>query len=93
MQAFYLALAAFVGGIIAALLGWLESQDSFQPKKFLASLCRALVAAAAAFAAAYYYSNEITPVEIAAVFVSGAGFDVLGNRGYGAVKALLNKET
>ena len=88
MQVFYIALAAFAGGIVAAVLGWLDSGITFQPKKFLSSVGRAMVAAAA-FAVGYSYSNGITPLEIAAAFVAGAGFDVLGNRGIGALKAII----
>jgi len=91
MQVLYIALAAFAGGIVAAVLGYLDSETPFQLKKFLASLLRALVSGAL-FAAYYSYSDGITPVEILIAFVTGAGIDVLGNRGIGALKALLNKE-
>jgi hypothetical protein len=90
MNVFYIALAAFAGGIVAAVLGYLDSETPFQLKKFLASVGRALVAGAL-FAARYSYSDGITPVEIAIAFVTGAGFDVLGNRGIGAIKSLLKK--
>lgn len=90
MEVFYIASAAFVGGIVAAVLGYLDSKTHFQPRKFLASLIRALVAAAV-FAVGYSYSDGVTPLEIVAAFIAGAGIDVLGNRGFGAIKALLNK--
>lgn len=91
MEVLYIALAAFAGGVVAAVLGYLDSELPFQPKKFIASLARALVAGAA-FAVGYSYSDGITPLEIAAAFVAGAGIDVLGNRGIGAIKALLSKD-
>jgi hypothetical protein len=86
MNIIWIAAAAFAGGIVAALLGWLESKEPFDARKFSASVARALVAAVA-FAVGYHYANSITPVDIGIAFCGGAGFDVLGHRVSAAIKA------
>jgi len=86
MNVVWIAVAAFSGGIVAALLGWLESKEPFDARKFSASIARALVAAVG-FAVGYHYANSITPIDIGIAFCGGAGFDVLGHRISGAIKA------
>lgn len=87
MAIIYIALAAFVGGMLAAGLGYLESTEAFNPKKFGASAIRALVAGIL-FAAGYSLTgSSITALDILVAVVGGAGFDVLGNRAAGAVFA------
>jgi len=90
MNIIYIAVAAFVGGIVCSLLGWFDSTEPFQGRKFAASLVRALVAGIG-FAAAYQYTNGLTPIDLALAFLGGAGVDVLGNRISGSIKAGLNK--
>ena len=85
MNVIWIAMAAFIGGIAAALLGWLESKEPFASRKFSASLIRALLAAMA-FATGYRYTNAITPIDIGIAFCAGAGVDVLGHRVAGAIK-------
>lgn len=76
----YIAVAALLGGIVTALLGWLESSDSFNPRKFGGSLIRALIAAAI-FAAGYQLSSgSIGIIDLLYAFLGGAGVDVIGNR-------------
>ena len=43
MYIWYLVVAAFIGGIVAALLGWLDSGETFAARKFSSSVLRALV--------------------------------------------------
>ena len=86
MNVIWIAVSAFTGGIVAALLGWLESKEPFDARKFSASIARALLAAVA-FAVGYHYANSITPIDIGIAFCGGAGIDVLGNRVSGAIKA------
>ena len=86
MNVFWIAVAAFMGGILAALAGWLETQDSFNPRKFGASVVRALVAAIG-IAVAYTYANGLSALDIAMALLAGAGVDVLGNRVAGAITA------
>jgi hypothetical protein len=91
MYIWYLVVAAFIGGIVAALLGWLDSGETFAPRKFLSSILRALVAAAV-FAVGY----TITPVlagilGVITAFLAGAGVDVIGNRLAGSITASQSK--
>lgn len=86
MNVVLIAVAAFLGGIIAALIGWLETQAPFNPRKFAASVTRALVAAIG-IAVAYTYVNSLSALDIAMAVLAGAGVDVLGNRIAGAITA------
>jgi hypothetical protein len=80
MDRFYVALLALAGGLCAALLGWLESGEPFDPRKFGGSVIRALIAAAV-FAAGYQLSHGwLTVLDLFYAFLGGAGVDVLGNR-------------
>jgi uncharacterized membrane protein len=80
MNTFYIALAALLGGIVTALLGWLESGEPFNPRKFGGSLIRSLIAAAI-FAAGYQVSSaSIGIIDLLYAFLGGAGVDVIGNR-------------
>jgi hypothetical protein len=77
MYTVYIALAAFVGGVVAALLGFLESHEGFDSRKFGASAIRALIAALI-----FALANQGAPsaVNILYAFLGGAGIDVLVNR-------------
>ena len=79
MNVFYIALAALLGGIVTALLGWLESGEPFNPRKFGGSLIRSLIAAAI-FAAGYQLSAGVGIIDLLYAFLGGAGVDVIGNR-------------
>jgi hypothetical protein len=80
----WLVLAAFGGGLIAALLGWAGSGEDFKPRKFLSSVLRALLAALVA-AVSYPLIGPVTvPILIMAV-LAGAGVDSLGNRLAGSI--------
>ena len=87
MNIIFIGVAAFVGGIVAAVLGWLDSQEPFEVRKFTASVVRALVAGVV-LAVGYTYTNGLSPIDIGIAFVGGAGIDVLGNRISGAIKAV-----
>lgn len=86
MNVIWIALAAFIGGVIAATLGWLGSAENFDMRKFSASLVRALIAGVV-FAVGYTYANHISTMDVAVAFCGGAGVDALGNRISGAIKA------
>jgi hypothetical protein len=79
MERLYIALAALLGGLIAALVGWLESNEAFDARKFGGSAIRALVASII-FAAGYHLSSSVTVLDLFYAFLGGAGVDVLGNR-------------
>ena len=90
MNIIYIAAAAFGGGIVSSILGWLDSQEGFDPRKFAASLVKALVAGIG-FAVAYTYANSLSPLDLGIAFLGGAGFDSTLNRITGAVKAGIGK--
>ena len=58
MDKLYVAMAALLGGLVSGLLGWLESSEPFNPRKFGGSAVRALIAGAV-FAAGYELSDSI----------------------------------
>ena len=86
MNVFLIAAVAFAGGIVSALLGWLDSGESFNNKKFSASILRALIAGVV-FGVGYTYANSLSAIDIGVAFLGGAGVDVLGNRVSGVIKA------
>jgi len=79
MDRLYVALAALLGGLVAALLGWLESNEPFNARKFGGSAVRALIAAVI-FAVGYQLANSVPMLDLFYAFLGGAGVDVLGNR-------------
>ena len=81
MGILYVALAAFGGGIVSALMGWLGSGENFVGRKFAASVLRALLAGAA-FAITYSLATAgvATGMDIVIAFGAGAGVDALLNR-------------
>jgi hypothetical protein len=79
MERLYIALVALLGGLVAAVLGWLESNEAFDARKFGGSAIRALIASII-FAVSYELSNSLTGIDLLYAFLGGAGVDVLGNR-------------
>ena len=79
MDRLYIALAALLGGLINALLGWLDSGETFEPRKFGSSAIRALFAGVI-FAAGYQVAGSVGILDLLYAFLGGAGVDVLGNR-------------
>ena len=89
IQILYVALAAFGGGIVAAILGWLDSGEVFIGRKFASSVLRALVAGGV-FAIGYQLAGAVSTMDIMVAFVGGAGVDVLGNRISGSITATIS---
>ena len=86
MEIILIAVAAFSGGILSALLGWLDSHEQFEARKFTASVLRAL-GAGAAFAITYTLAGPaVTVLDLVVAFVAGAGVDASINRIAGAIK-------
>ncbi len=90
MQILYIAIAAFCGGIISALLGWLDGGQEFNARKFASSALRALIAAII-FAIAYNFAESFGWYDILAAIAGGAGVDVIGNRAAGAIRSATRK--
>lgn len=79
-------LAAFGGGIVSALLGWMRSEENFIARKFGTSLLRASLAGGVV-AASYPLLGEITMPVIIGAFLAGAGIDVTLHRAAGSIKS------
>jgi hypothetical protein len=84
MNAVYIGIAAFLGGIFVSLLGWTETQEAFNGRKFASSAIRSFIGAVV-IAAGVNYAGEITPVMYALAFLGGAGVDAGGKRIAGAI--------
>ena len=80
----YVALAAFSGGVLSALLGWLDSQEDFAPRKFARSMVAALLSGIG-FALAYQGGETVGIRDILLAILGGSGVDVLSNRALGAL--------
>ena len=84
-QLLLIALTAFAGGMAAALLGWLDSQEAFNPGKMGASFIRALLAGGL-FALGYQAMAGPSSMDYLYAFLAGAGVDVLGKRGLAVLR-------
>ncbi|MGA2669970.1 MAG: hypothetical protein ABSF21_00915 [Dehalococcoidia bacterium] len=80
----WLALAAWGGGLLAALLGWAKSGEVFVARKFLISVLMAFLAAGVA-ALAYPVIDKINWAIIIGAVLYGAGVDVVSNRTVGTI--------
>lgn len=90
MNALYVAAAAFLGAIVASLLGWTETNEPFHPRKFASSLIRGIVGAIG-IAFAFDYAGSTAPLGYLLAFLAGAGVDAGGKRIAGAIVARLAK--
>jgi hypothetical protein len=79
MDRLYIALAGLSGGMVAAMLGWMESGEPFNSRKFGGSIIRAFIAGII-FAVGYQLSGSVGILDLFYAFLGGAGVDVLGNR-------------
>lgn len=79
MSLLYIALAAFAGALVSGLLGWLESKEPFNPRKFLSTVLRAILAGVV-FAVGYTFRDGLSVLDLLYAFLGGAGVDVIGNR-------------
>lgn len=83
MEKLWLALAAWVAGILVSLLGYLDAkencEDKFSVRKFLASVIRSLFAGVV-WAVAYPLEGELTWGVILGAIASGPFFDTVVNR-------------
>ena len=87
MEILFVAGAAFLGGIVSALLGWTESTEPFNPKKFGSSIIRSIVAAAGVAAAFDYGGGVAAGIGLLIAFLAGVGVDAGGNKIAGAISA------
>lgn len=87
-----LILVTVFGAICAAVLGWAESGEIFNPRKFAASIGRAIIAGLLS-SLLFQGVTEITIWLFVLALLTGAGVDVVGHRGAGAFKTLKDEHT
>lgn len=81
---FCVTLTAILGTLTAALLGWLDSGEPFNGRKFAASTLHAVVAGIV-IVVGYSFRTSVDWFDYLIVFLSGAGVDVTLNRISGAI--------
>ena len=74
MGIIWIALAGFCGAITLSMLGWLNSGEAFEPRKFIGSLLTAVITAIT-IATTVGYTEDATLIEIFMAFLMGAGAD------------------
>ncbi len=87
---FILILVTVIGAIFVAILGWGESGEPFDARKFGCSLGRAIIAGLIA-AMAFQDIQEITAWTYLVAFLLGAGVDVAGHRASGVLRRARGK--
>ena len=82
------AFVTIIGALLSGWLGWLESGDPFEERKFMATMLRGVLMALVEFVGISALLPEIplTVVVLVTALLIGAGFDVLLKRGQGAVE-------
>lgn len=86
MSTLLLALAAVLGALFSAALGWLDSGEPFNGRKFMSSILRAIVAGLITAGGFITTGAEVVLLwDYFVAFLVGAGIDVFGHRLAGAV--------
>jgi len=86
IQTLLLALAAVLGALFSATLGWLDSGELFNGRKFTSSILRAVIAGIVTAGGFITVGPEVVLLwDYFLAFLAGAGIDVFGNRIAGAL--------
>lgn len=80
MDKFLLVLVATFGGVLVSILGWLDSKEPFDAKKFAASFIRALFAGCAWALGYTIASGTLSVTDLIIALLSGTTFDTVVNR-------------
>ena len=83
----YISLATFGGGLLSAVMGWIDSGEPFNLRKFGKSVVVSILAGIGVAIASQ--TAEPTMKNVLEAVIIGAGSDVLANRGLGAYKSLI----
>jgi len=84
IQVIGIVVASVIGAIGTGLLGFLESDEPFNIRKFASNIIRGGIGGA--FSAFGFSTVEtVNPWTYLAAFLIGAGFDVYGKRGAGVI--------
>ena len=86
MNILYLGLAAFGGAILSALMGWADSKEPFDTRKFLKSIMAGILTGAGVAMSFTVSENPLGIRDYIFAFIAGSGIDVLSNRAMGALK-------
>ena len=88
-----LFIAAILGAVTTSGLGWLDSGNPFNLRKFLPGLIRGIVAAIIVFipASTGYLGMNLGLAVVLGAFLLGMGVDVAGNRIAGIIGAAKEK--
>ena len=87
VQYLLIFIVATAGAISTAVLGWLDSGEAFNPRKFASSVLRAVGGGVAIVAVEFVFPAEVTLQTYFLAALAGMGVDALGNRAAGAIKA------
>lgn len=74
-----IALAAFAGGMISGYLGFLDSGEPWDTRKYVATILRSVLSGIL-FAVGYEIGEEVGVIDYFYAILGGAGVDVLANR-------------
>ena len=83
----WVLVAAFLGGMATALIGWSQQGGPWNSKKFIGSLAGSMLGAVIA-AFAIEYETATVPLIYLNAFLIGAGVEVGANRIIGAIAAI-----
>jgi len=83
IQIVTLSALSVLGAIVSATLGWLESGEPFDGRKYASSVLRAIVAGLVS-ALGFSTVTSVEPWDYIIAFLGGAGVDVIGKRASGA---------
>lgn len=81
LQIVYLVLAGIIGTLVAIGLGWSESSEALDVKKFVASFLRGVIGIVIYIIGAYAVAETIGIFDYVEVAIFAAGFDILLKRG------------
>lgn len=79
LQILAISLLSVLGAVTTATLGWLESDEPFNPRKYVASLLRATIAGLIT-ALGFSTVTTIDAWDYIVAYLAGAGVDVFGHR-------------
>jgi hypothetical protein len=86
MDTLYVGLSAFGGGVILGLVGWIESKEKFDARKFGGTVLRSLLGGAVLAGGGYFTDTVVTAPILTSAFLAGAGIDVGLKRIAGSMK-------
>lgn len=90
IQVVFLIVAGIIGTLLSIGLGWTESTEPFDVKKFISSLIRGSIGIVIYILGAYALAPSVGVWDYVEIAIFAAGFDALIKRGQGAVQSRTN---